>query len=57
MASSESGPEIEAILDCKKRYNKIRYLIKWEGYDSDDNTWETKDDLIVDGFKVSMVST
>ncbi|GBG24267.1 Hypothetical Protein FCC1311_004852 [Hondaea fermentalgiana] len=29
---------------------EFEYLIKWEGYDSDDNTWQTRTDLIADGY-------
>lgn len=32
--------EVEAILDCRKRQNRVQYLIKWKGYSPEDNSWE-----------------
>jgi len=34
--------EVEEILDCKFVREKIKYLIKWEGYPHSENTWEPK---------------
>jgi len=32
--------EVEKVID-KKRINRVlHYLIKWEGYSEEDNTWE-----------------
>lgn len=31
---------VEKILDKKYIRNKLRYLIKWEGFTEMDNTWE-----------------
>ena len=32
--------EVEQILDTKKFGRIIKYLIKWKGYEHNDNTWE-----------------
>jgi len=32
--------EVEEILDSRFHRNQLQYLIKWEGYPSEDNTWE-----------------
>ena len=32
--------EVETILDKRKRYNRIEYLVKWKGYANYDSTWE-----------------
>lgn len=41
-SSSESDGEyrVEAILQKRKQRGKFQFLIKWEGYGSEDNTWE-----------------
>lgn len=39
---------IEKIIDQKKVGNRIFYLVKWEGYDDDQNTWEPRTELIKD---------
>lgn len=42
---------IEKILDKRKHKGVIQYLIKWEGYSTSDNTWETRKHMISDGMK------
>jgi hypothetical protein len=32
--------EVEAILDSKRYYRSIRYLVHWKGYDASERTWE-----------------
>ncbi|TYZ63758.1 hypothetical protein PybrP1_006613 [[Pythium] brassicae (nom. inval.)] len=31
---------VDKIVDHRVRYGKKQYLVKWDGYDSSDNTWE-----------------
>jgi len=40
--NGEEEYKIEAILDYKMKGRKRLYLVKWEGYDHDENTWEPK---------------
>jgi len=47
---------VEKVLDVKVEKGKRYYLIKWEGYSSEDNTWENEDncdckDLIEEFYK------
>lgn len=37
--------EVSEILDKRKRNGLTEYLVKWEGYDSEDNTWEPTSNL------------
>ena len=43
---SEAIWEIEEVLSSRTRYRKVQYLIKWKGYNPDDNTWEPYDNLL-----------
>ena len=37
---------VEAVLDSKQEGRKVLYLVKWEGFDSEeDNTWEPQKNL------------
>jgi alpha-tubulin suppressor-like RCC1 family protein len=42
---SEDEYEVESIVDKRRSEGTIEYLIKWKGYPSEQNTWETKDKL------------
>jgi len=38
--------EIEKVVDCRKRYNRTQYLVKWTGYPVDEkNNWIDEDGL------------
>ncbi|EDN06137.1 conserved hypothetical protein [Histoplasma mississippiense (nom. inval.)] len=36
---------VEGILDKRMHYNKVQYLVKWEGYPSSENSWEPLEHL------------
>ena len=38
----EEEYEVEEILDKRKHYSKIQYLIKWKGYPLSEVSWELK---------------
>ena len=47
--------EVAAILDSRRRRKTIQYLIRWEGYGPEDDTWEPVESLqgsqeLLDGF-------
>jgi hypothetical protein len=37
--------EVAEILDCRKRGKKQEYLISWEGWGPEENTWEQETNL------------
>jgi hypothetical protein len=41
----EEEYEVEKILDKRKHYGKIQYLIKWKGYSLSDASWEPESNL------------
>ena len=49
--------KVEAILEVKKVRGKPQYLIKWEGYEDDENSWEPEENLdcqdLLDAFKAT----
>lgn len=46
--NDQDAYEVEAILDKKKIKNKIHYFVKWKGFNSTNNTWEPRTNLIED---------
>jgi hypothetical protein len=47
MSGSETDElEVEAILECRKFGKTTKYLVKWMGYDSTENTWEPRSNLL-----------
>ncbi|KFZ11416.1 hypothetical protein V501_04796 [Pseudogymnoascus sp. VKM F-4519 (FW-2642)] len=48
--------EVEALLAKSAVRNVVWYLVKWEGYRDDENTWQEQDDIssdLVDNFEAS----
>jgi hypothetical protein len=45
LVQGEEEYEVEAIVTHKYDRGKIRYLVKWEGYPSSENTWEPESHL------------
>ncbi|KAI8388359.1 uncharacterized protein BYT42DRAFT_559839 [Radiomyces spectabilis] len=44
----EEEYEVESIRNHRVRNKVLQYLIKWKGYDSDENTWEPEDAVSAD---------
>ena len=43
--SDDETFEVEKIVAKRKRQGKIEFLVKWRGYNSDENSWEPKENL------------
>jgi hypothetical protein len=43
--SAEEQLEIERILDSKRRYRKLHYLVQWAGYNYLRTSWEPAENL------------
>jgi len=39
----EEGYVVEEILDSCLRHNKLEFLVKWEGYTNENDSWEPED--------------
>ena len=45
LIEGEHEHEVEAIVAHKKQGQRFRFLIKWKGYPTAENTWEPKSNL------------
>ena len=45
IVNDEEEYEVEEILDKRKHYGKIQYLIKWKGYPLSEASWEPEENL------------
>jgi len=45
LIKGEEEYEVEAIIAHRKRGKGHRYLVKWTGYPSSENSWQSSDDL------------
>ena len=45
-----SSYEVEMIVDKRIRRGEVQYMVKWKGFDDSENTWETANDIIDQGF-------
>jgi hypothetical protein len=43
--NNEEQYEVEAVTAHKCVRGKLRFLVKWKGYPSSENTWQTEEDL------------
>lgn len=45
IVNSEVEWEVEEILDSRKSHHRLEYLVKWQGYDVSESTWESSRNL------------
>ena len=43
--SDQNIYEVESIMDSRQHNNRLEYLVKWEGYGPEENTWEPRKHL------------
>ena len=48
LIDGEEHYEVETILNSCMFWRKLQYLIKWEGYGTEHNSWEYKEDISAD---------
>ena len=45
LIEDEEQYEVEAVVDSRRHRGKDQYLVKWKGYPTSENTWQSADDL------------
>jgi hypothetical protein len=45
LIDGEEEHTVEKILNSQMRYNRLKYLVKWKGYDDGYNSWEVHRNL------------
>ena len=45
LIDAEEEYEVESIINHRRRYGKIQYLIRWKGYPLSDSSWEPTSNL------------
>jgi len=45
-SSSDDEYEVERIVEHRGQPPHTQYLIKWEGYPDEDNTWQNEEDVL-----------
>mmetsp|Transcript_15158 Transcript_15158/g.38236 ORF Transcript_15158/g.38236 Transcript_15158/m.38236 type:complete len:508 (+) Transcript_15158:33-1556(+) len=50
----EEDYQVETVLKRRRKGDTFVYLIKWENFEDSDNTWETREDLVADGFEAKV---
>ena len=46
MPTMDDSWDVEAVVQYRTYYRKEQWLIKWQGYGEDRNTWEPKEHLL-----------
>jgi hypothetical protein len=38
--------DVEKVINSRMRWGRLEYLVKWDGYTSENNTWEPETNLL-----------
>uniref|UniRef100_A0A1B0DB90 Uncharacterized protein n=1 Tax=Phlebotomus papatasi TaxID=29031 RepID=A0A1B0DB90_PHLPP len=60
-SEGENEYQVESIIDRRVKKGRVEYYIKWEGYSSEENTWEPIDNLdcqeLIEEFEAARASS
>jgi hypothetical protein len=45
IVDGEPEYEVEAILDSRRHYNRLQFLVSWKGYGREENSWTNEEDV------------